>query len=139
MIDDRRRGGGRPQSRSFVARLIHSHKKEWMLVTLAVVAVSTVVVNALFLQTGPHPAPMFANRPAVQAPAKDNSMVVPRPRPAEKKAEQKAEALVPAPMPTRTRAETIADIQRELAARGFYYGQPDGVYTAKTDIAIRDF
>ena len=33
----------------------------------------------------------------------------------------------------------IAEIQRELAKRGFYDGAADGVYGPKTDAAIRDF
>jgi peptidoglycan hydrolase-like protein with peptidoglycan-binding domain len=33
----------------------------------------------------------------------------------------------------------VADIQRELARRGFYDGAADGVHGPKTDAAIRDF
>jgi peptidoglycan hydrolase-like protein with peptidoglycan-binding domain len=39
----------------------------------------------------------------------------------------------------RPRAETVAEIQRVLARRGFYDGPADGVYGPKTDVAIREF
>ena len=39
----------------------------------------------------------------------------------------------------RPRSDTVAEIQRELARRGFYDGPADGVYGPKTDAAIRDF
>ena len=39
----------------------------------------------------------------------------------------------------RPRAEIIADIQRELARRGFYDAPVDGSHGAKTDTAIREF
>jgi peptidoglycan hydrolase-like protein with peptidoglycan-binding domain len=39
----------------------------------------------------------------------------------------------------RTPGEVMAEIQRELARRGFYDGSIDGVHGPKTDSAIRDF
>ena len=99
---------------------------------LFVVAIS---INALFLQTGPHPAPIFANKPQVApAAAHDRAVTLPRPRPAEMD-----NTIVEATASTRPRAEIVADIQRELARRGFYEGSADGVYGPKTDAAIRDF
>jgi hypothetical protein len=70
---------------------------------IAAIATITIVVNALFLQSGPHPAPIFANKPHPVADVKPGT-IVPRPRPAEISA----------------RPEIVADIQRELAKRGFY-------------------
>jgi hypothetical protein len=57
--------------------------------TLAFAAVSAILVNALFLQAGRHPAPMFGSvttmpMPAVAAPANP----LPRPRPVEADATQ---------------------------------------------------
>ena len=94
-----------------------------------------ILVNALFLQSGPHPAPIFANKPP-PAPVASNSLTVadtalPRQRPADLVAE-------PAPS-ARPRAQVIADIQRELSKRGFFDGATDGAYGPKTDAAIRDF
>jgi peptidoglycan hydrolase-like protein with peptidoglycan-binding domain len=100
---------------------------------LSVVAIS---INALFLQTGPHPAPMFANKPPHVAPAgaNDRAITLPRARPAGRE-----NTIVEATASTRPRADIVADIQRELARRGFYEGNADGVYGPKTDAAIRDF
>ena len=138
MDDDSERVVGRPARASFWSRLIRWHLREWLLVLAATFAVGMVLVNALFLQTGPHPAPIFANHsPSVvmgkDAP-KNTPMMLPRPRPAGAKADLSAPAA-----PSRPRAEIVAEIQRELAQRGFFDGPPDGVYGAKTDTAIRDF
>jgi peptidoglycan hydrolase-like protein with peptidoglycan-binding domain len=96
----------------------------------AALAIVTILVNALFLQSGPHPAPIFANKPPIPPKAhQSDALLLPRSRP--------AEPAVPAN--PRPRADLIADIQRELAMRGFYDGAPDGVYGPKTDAAIRDF
>jgi peptidoglycan hydrolase-like protein with peptidoglycan-binding domain len=113
---------------------------------VAVLAVIAIAVNGLLLQAGPHPAPMFKDTVAAIPPAskeaskqgsketskdaaKDVARVLPRARPPETtgKAEQR---------PT---AEIIADIQRELARRGFYDGVIDGRYGPRTDAAVRDF
>jgi peptidoglycan hydrolase-like protein with peptidoglycan-binding domain len=101
---------------------------------IAAVGVATILINALFLQSGPHPAPIFANKPA--QPAASNSLTpadtsLPRARPAD---------LVAGPQPNaRPRGQIVADIQRELSRRGFYDGTADGVYGPRTDAAIRDF
>src|SRR5262245_16741946 len=93
----------------------------------------TIVINAMFMQSGPHPAPIFANKPppmAVPQPASPPAVaVLPRSRP-----QDVASELV------KPRSDAvIAEIQRELARRGFYNGVPDGFYGPNTDSAIRDF
>lgn len=102
--------------------------------SLALLAACTaslmIVVNALYLQPGPHPAPIFA----VPAPARiKETAVLPRPRPAE------ANGVKASSQSARPRADLVADMQRELARRGFYDGPVDGILGAKTDAAIRDF
>jgi peptidoglycan hydrolase-like protein with peptidoglycan-binding domain len=89
-------------------------------ILLALGASMAIVVNALFLQSGSHPAPFFAHpaRPLVVS------------EPARPK---------PAAQVTRTLADIIADIQLELTRRGFYEGPVDGTYGPKTDAAIREF
>jgi peptidoglycan hydrolase-like protein with peptidoglycan-binding domain len=111
---------------------------------VAVLAVSAIVVNGLLLQTGPHPAPMFKDTVAAIPP-------MPKERPASKDAAKDAardaaKALPRARPPettgradSRPTTEIIADIQRELARRGFYDGVVDGRYGPRTDAAIRDF
>ena len=89
-------------------------------------AAIAILVNALFMQSGPHPAPIFANKPApVVVPA---TALAPQRKPADAKVDV-----------TRPRSDTVAEIQRELARHGFYDGAADGVYGPKTDTAIRDF
>jgi hypothetical protein len=50
---------------------------------LAFTAVSAIVANALFLQTGPHPAPMFGSVVTLPAAAVAPASPMPRPRPVE--------------------------------------------------------
>jgi peptidoglycan hydrolase-like protein with peptidoglycan-binding domain len=125
----------RPARQSFWSRLMDWHVKEWLLVIGAAAAVGLVLINALLLQTGPHPAPMFAN---ARTPDASVPVVLPRPRPAGNRVDLPAQPAAPA-TPARSRAEIVTDIQRELAKRGFYEGAPDGIYGPKTDVAVRDF
>lgn len=125
----------RPSPQSFWLRLLHWHVKEWLLVIGLAAAVAMVLINALLLQPGPHPAPLFAAPPAADTTA---PVVLPRPRPAAGSGDLSPSSATSA-APARARAEIIADIQRELAQRGFYDGPIDGLYGPKTDIAIRDF
>ena len=94
---------------------------------MATAAVLAIFVNALYLQKGPHPAPIFAARPMLVtvAPVK-----LPAPR-------QNSPAA--APVTTVSAIQLTADIQRELSRRGFYDGAADGLWGAKTDAGARDF
>lgn len=109
------------------------------LIGLVAAATMTVItVNSLFLQPGPHPAPIFSVKPlpvaASDVTSATGAVVMPRPRPAEAASVRRD----PPPI-ARSRGEIIADVQRELARRGFYDGAVDGLYGARTDGAIRDF
>lgn len=95
---------------------------------MATVAIFAIFINALFMQKGPHPAPIFATRPFL----KQEAVVVP-PRTA-----AAPSTLAPDPA-AQSRAQLISDIQRELFRRGFYDGAVDGIWGAKTDAATRDF
>ncbi len=123
------------------------HPRDTLIGLVAAGVMTTIVVNSLFLQPGPHPAPIFSVKrlPVAASDATSGTGVTggtgvkgagvrPRPRPFE---------AVPAPRdaaPTvRTRAEIITDVQRELVRRGFYDGAVDGLFGARTDAAIRDF
>lgn len=121
---------------------------------VGICAMLAILINVLFMQSGPHPAPMFNGKPVAAKPmaAEDTTVAVAAPRaPAIERA-----ALPPAipgtsakaaPAPakstpaatSRAPGEIITDIQRELARRGFFDGAIDGLYGPKTDGAIRDF
>jgi len=113
----------------------------WMLLrprdSLAAVAaggaVAMILVNALFMQSGPHPAPIFSTKPApVVAPITESvANLMPGRKP--------IAAPSPVAAPGRPRSDMVAEIQRELTKRGFFEGAADGFYGPKTDTAIRDF
>jgi peptidoglycan hydrolase-like protein with peptidoglycan-binding domain len=111
--------------------------RDALALTVGIVGSVAILVNALFLQSGPHPAPLFkAAVSQVAAAEATNTVVVavPRARPSEP-----VPAKVEMPPLPRTPAEIMSEIQRELARRGFYDGAPDGMHGPKTDAAIRDF
>jgi peptidoglycan hydrolase-like protein with peptidoglycan-binding domain len=96
---------------------------------VAIFAATAILVNALFMQSGPHPAPIFANKPVlVTTPISAPVAALPQRKPAEAKTE-----------PASSRSDTVAEIQKELGKRGFFNGTADGIYGPKTDAAIRDF
>jgi peptidoglycan hydrolase-like protein with peptidoglycan-binding domain len=115
--------------------VITRYPRESVGILMATLAVLTIFVNALYLQNGPHPAPIFATRPLL-APAPVVASTVPvRPRAAEPVQAPPAASEAP----VRNRVQLIAEIQRELARRGYYDGTADGVWGAKTDSGARDF
>jgi peptidoglycan hydrolase-like protein with peptidoglycan-binding domain len=128
------RGAGR------LAAAIGRHPREFVGFVMASIAMVSISTNALFLQKGPHPAPIFATRPVIQpqaavAPTQAQSVAV-------------QPAIAPTTMapanpaldaPALTREHYIVNIQRELNRRGFYDGAADGIWGAKTDSAVRDF
>lgn len=111
-----------------LAVAISRHPREFVGVLMTTAAIFAIFINALFLQHGPHPAPIFATRPPV---AQATPVALPRPR---------AVAPVAAPATVaRSQAQIIGDIQRELVRKGFYDGAVDGIWGGKTDAAARDF
>jgi peptidoglycan hydrolase-like protein with peptidoglycan-binding domain len=116
--------------------VITRYPRESVGILMATLAVLTIFVNALYLQNGPHPAPIFATRPLLaSAPVAALPAAPMRPRVAE--SVQATPAAIEAPV--RNRVQLIAEIQRELARRGYYDGTADGVWGAKTDSGARDF
>jgi len=111
------------------ARETHSFdRKDSVAMLCAVLAAAAVITNALFLQRGPHPAPILVNKAAVRsaAPAADNksvgeskdAIILPRPRPVETEtarsettAALKSDALSP-PRPVRVIATPEANVPR---------------------------
>jgi hypothetical protein len=65
-------------------RMLLRSPKDMVAGALAVAAIGAIVANALFLQSGPHPSPMFGSVVTLPAPASPSSVSpLPRPRPAE--------------------------------------------------------
>jgi hypothetical protein len=70
--------------RSLLMHVLMYSPKDMVAGLLALTAGGAIVANALFLQHGPHPAPMFGS--VVQIPSSSlstSSLLLPRPRPAE--------------------------------------------------------
>jgi peptidoglycan hydrolase-like protein with peptidoglycan-binding domain len=115
-----------------VGGVITRHPRESVAILMAGGATLAIFVNALFLQNGPHPAPIFATQPLVNR--RQVSVVLPSPHPLVSQARRPSAA---APVPSQ--AQITADIQRALAQRGYYDGAVDSIWGAKTDAAVRDF
>jgi Putative peptidoglycan binding domain len=69
--------------RGLVMRLLLHSPKDMIAGALAFAAVSAIIANALFLQAGRHPSPMFGTVVAVPAAALAPASPLPRPRPVE--------------------------------------------------------
>jgi hypothetical protein len=69
--------------RGLVMRALLHSPKDTVAGVLASVAAGAVITNALFLQAGPHPAPMFGSTVVNLAATPAASSLLPRPRPAE--------------------------------------------------------
>jgi len=120
--------------RGLLRRALGRNPIDAIRIFVLVIAAGAILINALYRQPGPHPAPIFSIKPRPVASEPTGGVVpaVPRARP---------EAVAPAKPEAagRPRAEIITDIQRELSRRGLYDGPTDGMVGPKTDAAIRDF
>jgi peptidoglycan hydrolase-like protein with peptidoglycan-binding domain len=117
-------------SASLLGGTIMCYPREFVAIVMAVVATLAIVINALFLQQGPHPAPIFAAR--LSGPLTEREAALPPHRPAP------AVSVEPA-VSMRSQAQITYDIQRELVRRGYYDGAIDGIWGAKTAAAAREF
>jgi Putative peptidoglycan binding domain len=69
--------------RGFFMRILLRSPKDVVAGALAFAAVSAIITNALFLQAGRHPAPMFGSSVVVPGAALPGANLLPRPRPVE--------------------------------------------------------
>jgi Putative peptidoglycan binding domain len=124
--------------------------------TVGVAGSFAILVNALFLQSGPHPAPLF-KAPLAPGEATNTVVAVPRARPeaAPAKVEippaaTRTASAAAAPAPTGTaRNDMIADLlapsrrvialQRALSQYGYGQIKPTGIVDAETRAAIEKF
>jgi len=99
--------------RGFLLRILLHSPKDMVAGALAVAAIGAIVANALFLQSGPHPSPMFGSVVTLPAPGSPSSVnPLPRPRPAEA---IKAEAAPLEPKPAETRSSEPRVIEMKPA------------------------
>jgi hypothetical protein len=84
--------------RGLLMRVLLHSPKDMVAGALAFTAVSAIIANALFLQSGPHPAPMFGSVVTLPATAVAPASPLPRPRPVE------ADAAIPEPKPVESKA-----------------------------------
>jgi len=110
----------------------------------AVAASVVIVVNALYLQSGAHPAPFFANTKTSQIVADS------RPKPVEPATPARPAAAMPTPQPVAVRRnDPIADliepsphitaVQRALSEFGYGQIKPTGILDDATSVAIEKF
>jgi Putative peptidoglycan binding domain len=69
------------EERGLVMRILLHSPKDMVAGALAVAAVCAIITNALFLQAGRHPSPMFGSVVTLPAPALAVASPLPRPRP----------------------------------------------------------
>src|SRR5712671_6652303 len=91
MIEDdeipRRRRGSKAvaveadEERGLAMRILLHSPKDMLAGALAIAAIGAILTNALFLQAGRHPSPMFGS--VVTLPPSAPAVVLPRPRPVE--------------------------------------------------------
>jgi peptidoglycan hydrolase-like protein with peptidoglycan-binding domain len=127
--------GRRSLWRAIVLRILKRRPTDSLAIFVASLSTGAILVNAIMLQTGPHPAPLFSTSKSVAAKESTGTTVTvlpPRPRSSELDPARKDAT-------PRAKPEIVEEIQKELARRGFYEGSSDGVYGPKTDAAIRDF
>jgi len=139
--------------RNVVMQLLLHSPKDTVAVGVAVVTVCAIMGNALFFQSGRHPAPMFGMALPIAAPA---TKPVPRSAAAVESRQPQNRADAPAtgaasdPLTNLVKATTagssrpsparrIAAVQRALARYGFGQVSATGTITPETRGAIREF
>jgi hypothetical protein len=140
-----------------------AHRRDVIGGVVALAAIALIVANGLFMQSGPHPAPIFAIKPLPVVANEPTGTVIPRPRPAAVAQAPKPEisatpVATPVPMPPRPRTQQaaaahtdpIADliaqqphplsaVQRALNEYGYGPIKATGVYDDATRGAIKRF
>ena len=162
--DDRKRPsarrGRRKTERGLLIRLFLRNPRDAIAGAAAVIAVLAIIVNAMFLQAGRHPSPMFGSTivlPQSPAPprvaavpteaANPNPLPLPRPRPSESdaplveqpKSDDAVGNLVRATSMPAAASSRVAAVQRALTEYGYGQIRPTGTIGADTQAAIQHF
>jgi hypothetical protein len=147
--------------RGLILRVLLHSPKDTLAATAALAAVVAIITNAMFLQAGRHPSPMFSTAAVSQMPAAAPvSAPLPRVRPVEAEArlaEKPAElapapakpAAVPRPPAAVAKNDPVGDlivstrrvaaVQRALTEYGYGQLKPTGVVGTDTQAAIQKF
>jgi hypothetical protein len=137
-----------------------THRRDVVGGLVAMAAIVLIVMNGLFMQSGPHPAPIFAVKPLPVVANEPTGAVIPRPRPAAVAEAPKSEPIpTPVPMPpprphtqqvAAVHSDPIAElitqqphplsaVQRALNEYGYGPVKASGVYDDATRAAITRF
>ena len=108
-----------------IAVAITSHPREFVGIVVATLATFAIFINALFLQHGPHPAPIFGMRHVSAKPAPAAAATVPA------RSDPIAALLAP--------SQRVLAVQRALAEFGYGQIKPTGVVGPETQVAIEKF
>jgi hypothetical protein len=142
------------EERGLAMRVLLHSPKDLVAGCLAFTAIGAIVTNAMFLQAGHHPSPIFGS--AVTMPLVQQSNPLPRPRPVEADqtgtTEQHASAGDAPTNPVKTtgpHSDPVADlinanrrvaaVQRILTEYGYGQFKPTGTAGPETQAAIRKF
>ena len=103
--------------RGLVMRILLHSPKDMIAGVLAFAAVSAIIANALFLQAGRHPSPMFGSVVALPAAGSAPGSVLPRPRPVDAAATRAADASPSEPKPVEPKAaDAMANLVKSTSA-----------------------
>jgi hypothetical protein len=100
--------------RGLLMRMLLHSPKDMIAGALAFAAVSAIIANALFLQAGHHPSPMFGAAVVIPAAAPAPASPLPRPRPVE--AARPVEALPAEPKAAEPKNDVKSDFKSESKA-----------------------
>jgi hypothetical protein len=100
--------------RGFVMRVLLHSPKDMVAGALAFAAVSAIIANALFLQAGHHPAPMFGSVVTIAATTPALASPLPRPRPSDVMLQPADMSAAPKPVESKA-ADPLANLVKATA------------------------
>jgi hypothetical protein len=151
MMDDDASPGG------FFRKWLPRRPKDTVCLGLAAAATGFIIINALFLQRGPHPAPIFTDAAPHAGPTTGSVPMPPRRQASARLPAAPLPAATVAPAPVKTAAAPRADnrpdpiaellapsnrtmaVQRALAEFGYGQIKPTGTVGPETRAAIEKF
>ena len=101
---------------------------------LSVVVMTSIIVNAVWYQTGKHPSPLFSTRNEVLV-----KSLTAKSTPADVAIVKTAKGKKKNPLISASSKELLREVQTALSVRGYYSGKLDGVYGSRTKKAISSF